>query len=130
MKKVSVILIALILGLASKSFAQSSGPAKTSDFFVGKWEFLVIGTPQGDVKFVSELVRKDGKLTGELSTPADPSAAKIPITSIEEDGDKIIIFFTTSGYDLDLNMTKVDADNLKGMMFNMFESKGVRIKNL
>jgi hypothetical protein len=102
---------------------------KTSaDFFAGKWEFLVVGTPQGDVKFSTELLRKNGKLSGELSNLADPNAPKIPITNIEEESDKIVIFFTASGYDLDLNMSKVDADNLKGTMFNMFESKGMRIK--
>ena len=99
-----------------------------ADFFAGKWEFLVVGTPQGDVKFSTELLRKDGKLFGELSNLADPSAPKIPITDIKEEGDKIVIFFTASGYDLDLNLSKVDADNLKGSMFNMFESKGIRIK--
>ncbi|WP_255070542.1 hypothetical protein [Lacihabitans sp. LS3-19] len=100
----------------------------SADYFAGKWEFLVVGTPQGDVKFTTELSRKDGKLTGELSNLAEPNAPKIPITSIEEEADKIVIFFSASGYDLDLNLSKVDADNLKGTMFNMFESKGVRVK--
>ena len=125
MKKVSVILMALILGLATKGFSQA---AASNPFFEGKWEFLVVGTPQGDIKFTTELLRKDGKLTGELSTPADANAPKIAITSIDESAEGIVIFFSASGYDLDLNLTKVDDTNLKGMMFNMFEAKGLRVK--
>lgn len=125
MKKVSLILMVLTFGLVFKGFSQAE---KSVDFFAGKWEFLIEGTPQGDVKLVAELIRKDGKLEGQLSNPDTPDAEKIQITSIDEESDKIVLYFTTSGYDLNLAMTKIDEDNLKGSMFDMFEAKGVRLK--
>lgn len=87
-----------------------------------------MGTPNGDSKFNTTLVRKDGKLTGELAT-ADPAQPKIPITGIEESADKIVIAFSAQGYDIAIDLTKVDDNNLKGGMMNgMFEAKGVRVK--
>jgi hypothetical protein len=125
MKKVSLILLLFTFGLVTKGFSQAE---KTADFFAGKWEFLIEGTPQGDVKLVAELIRKDGKLGGQLSNPDTPDAEKIQITSIDEEANKIILYFTASGYDLNLAMTKIDEDNLKGTMFDMFEAKGLRLK--
>ena len=39
-----------------------------------------------------------------------------------------LLFFTASGYDLNLPLEKVDDDNLQGKLMNMFESTAVRIK--
>lgn len=110
-----------VLGLSFNTFAQS-------EFFVAKWEITVAGTPNGDAKFVTKLERKDGKLSGELSLPADPSSPKIPISNIEESADKIVIYFSAQGYDVNVELTKVDDDNLKGTLMNMFEAKAVRVK--
>ncbi len=127
MKKASIVLFVLFFAVVANSFAQSSAP---TDFFAGKWEYTVKGTPNGDAKFVTNLMRKDGKLTGELVDPTDATKPKIAITNIEESSDKIVIYFTAQGYDLNLDLSKVDNDNLKGTLFNMFESKGVRIKEM
>jgi hypothetical protein len=101
---------------------------KSQDAFVGKWELLVIGTPQGDAKMIAHLSRKEGKLTGELSDPEDEKKEKIAITNIEEEANKITLYFTTSGYDINVALDKVDDDNLKGQLMGMFETKAKRIK--
>ncbi|GGD69121.1 hypothetical protein GCM10011514_36590 [Emticicia aquatilis] len=121
MKKLSVLVVLFVLGLSFNTFAQTN-------FFEAKWEITVAGTPNGDAKFVTKLERKDGKLGGELSLPADASAPKIPITNIEESADKIIIFFSAQGYDVNVELTKVDDNNLKGTLMNMFEAKAIRVK--
>lgn len=121
MKKISVLVVLFVLGLSFNTFAQS-------EFFAAKWEITVAGTPNGDAKFVTKLERKDGKLTGELSMPADPTAPKIPISNIEESADKIVIYFSAQGYDVNVDLVKVDDDNLKGTLMNMFEAKAVRVK--
>jgi hypothetical protein len=123
MKKVSIILIVLFFGIAVKGFSQADKPA---DLFAGKWEITFIGTPNGDGKMTTELVRKDGKLTGKLK-PADGSDA-IDITNIEEETEKMTIFFSTQGYDVSVELSKVDNDNLKGSLMNMFDAKAIRIK--
>ena len=125
MKKASIFLIALFFGIALKGFSQT---ATTTDFFAGKWEITIFGTPNGDSKMMAELVRKDGKLTGELKNLTDTSAPAIPITSIEEKDGGIEMAFSASGYDVTLPLTKVDDDNLKGQLMNMFDAKAKRVK--
>ena len=124
MKKVSVILFFLLLGIAFSGFSQTTPP---TDFYAGKWEIVIVGTPNGDAKMVADLVRKDGKLTGQMTNAAEPNGEKIPITSIVENGDKLAISFTAQGYDLTMDLAKVDADNLKGTMMN-FDTTAKRVK--
>lgn len=121
----SIIAIFLMLGVAFTSIAQTSAPA---EFFAGKWEITVMGTPNGDSKLLAELTRTDGKLSGQLVNAAEPGAEKISITSIEENGDKILLGFSAQGYDVTLDLSKVDEDNLKGNMMNMFDATAKRVK--
>ncbi len=121
MKKVS-ILIVFLLGVTFNSFSQSA------DFFAGKWEITVVGTPNGDAKFSTELIRKDGKLGGELKIVSTEKTDPVAITNIDESADKITIYFSTQGYDVNVVLEKVDSDNLKGSLMNMFESTAKRVK--
>ena len=114
--------------IMSGRFDATAKRIKISDFFAGRWEISILGTPQGDAKMITNLVRKDGKLTGELKDPSDDTKPAIPITSLEEGADKITIGFTASGYDLELPLSKVDDNNLAGKLMDMFETKAVRIK--
>lgn len=87
-----------------------------------------MGTPNGDAKMITELVRKDGKLTGELKDPAGTNPA-MKITKVEEDKDKITIYFDTAqAGEIGVELTKVDDDHLKGQLMSMFDSTAVRIK--
>lgn len=127
MKKASIILIALFFGIALDGFSQTT-TAPATEFFAGKWEITIFGTPNGDSKLIAELVRKEGKLTGELKDPKDAAKPAIPITSVEEKEGEIEIAFTASGYEVTLPLTKVDDDNLKGQLMGMFDAKAKRIK--
>ena len=135
MKKVIIALFVLFTALTNGSAqittttATTPAPKDTSDFFAGKWDLAFIGTPNGDSKLVATLVRKDGKLTGEMSNPDKPDVPAILLTNIDEEKEKITITFSAAGYDnLTADLLKVDADNLKGMLMNMFEAKASRIK--
>lgn len=124
MKKVSVILFMLFLGSILPGFSQDA----SKDFYAGKWEISVAGTPNGDVTLLADLVRKDGKLTGELTAKADP-AMKLPVTKVEENGDKLSIYFDSSqAGEIAIDLSKVDNDNLAGTLMNNFETKAKRIK--
>lgn len=127
MKKVSLFLSIFLLGLCVKGFSQTTAP---TDFFAGKWEITITGTPDGDAKMVTDLVRKDGKLTGELKDPTGKRTEVTPITKIEEDpGKKLTIYFDTAqAGEIPIELTKVDEDRLKGSLMNMFESTAQRIK--
>ena len=123
--KQTFIILSLFFGIAIKGYSQSTPPL---DFFAGKWELIVFGTPDGDKKMIATFTRIDGKMTGELTDPVDTLKEKNPMTSIEEEATKINIFFSASGYDLNVPLEKIDDDNLKGMLMSMFEVKAKRIK--
>lgn len=125
MKKIVFLMLAFVVGIALQGFSQTDKPA--TDFFAGKWEILVEGTPNGDAKFATEITRKDGKLIGELKIAAGDAKETIPATVEEAEG-KITIFFTTQGYDVNIELSKVDDNNLKGSLMNMFDAKAKRVK--
>ncbi|GAB4044231.1 hypothetical protein [Spirosoma jeollabukense] len=127
MKKVNLFLFVFLLGICARGFSQTTTPS--TDFFAGKWDITIKGTPDGDAKMTAELVRKDGKLTGELKDPTGTRPVT-PITKIEEDaGKKLTIHFNTEqAGEIDLALEKVDDDNLKGMLMSMLESTAVRVK--
>ncbi len=126
MKKASILLFVLFLGINFYSFSQTT----PKDFYAGKWEVLIVGTPNGDAKFVTELTRKDGKLTGELKDPTGKMEKPIPLTKVEEENNKLTFYFTTAeGYDVNIVLAKVDDDNLKGSTMDQFDTKASRLKN-
>jgi hypothetical protein len=125
MKKVPFFLIIFCLGMSFQSFSQT---ATSADFFAGKWEISATGTPYGDVKFVTDLVRKDGKLTGELANATDSSQPKRPITKVEEKGTSLVLYFESSqGGEVPIDLKKMDDDNLKGTLYT-FDATAKRIK--
>ncbi len=124
MKKVSLFLFLLVLGVSVRGFAQT---AKPTDFFAGKWAISVTGSPRGDVKFLTDLVRKDGKLTGTLVEAGNPTE-KRPITKVEESATKLVIYFESSqAGEISINLDKVDDDNLKGMLMS-YDATAKRLK--
>lgn len=124
-----MLLFVFLVGVSVKGFSQTT-TTTPPDFFAGKWEITVVGTPEGDAKFVTELIRKDGKLTGELKDPTGKRPEAVPITKIEEEANKLTIHFDTSqAGEIPIELTKVDDDHLKGSLMNMFESTAIRVKN-
>ena len=125
MKKASIFLIVLFFGIAIKGFSQT---APATDFFAGKWEISIKGSPIGDITFTTNLIRKDGKLTGELTNVEDKTAEKRPITKVEETATQIKIYFESrQGGDVSINLDKVDENNLKGSI-DGYRATAERIK--
>jgi hypothetical protein len=126
MKKVSLFLFIFLLGICVKGYSQA---ATAPDFFAGKWEITIMGTPDGDAKMVTELVRKDGKLTGEMKDPTGKRTEATPITKVEEGTGKITIYIDTAqAGEIPIELTKVDDDHLKGQLMNMFETTALRVR--
>ena len=123
MKKLSLVFA--VVGFMFIAFTAKA--QTTPDYFVGKWDVLVKGTPNGDVHFLFTLMQKDGKLVG---TFVDPESKKdMPLTSAEEKDGKATLYFTVSSYDVNLTLEKVDDNNVKGSLMGMFDSTGVRVKS-
>ncbi|MFL0160822.1 hypothetical protein [Aquirufa salirivi] len=124
MKKVSMFFAVLAFLLSFQSFSKST---LAPDFFAGKWEVVVIGTPNGDAKMISEIKRVEGTLKAILKDPKGQNEDMV--ASVEEKENQILVFFQAQGMDITLSLTKVDEDNLKGdIMGGMFEAKAKRIK--
>jgi hypothetical protein len=126
MKKAGIILALLFLGIVFQGFSQTT----PKDFFAGRWEISLSGTPAGDIKCATNLVRNDGKLTGELTDAADATKPKRTINKIDETADEIVIFFTSSqGDEIPLALSRADNDNLQGTLMDSFPAKAKRLKD-
>ena len=124
MKKLTAILtVAFFMLISFNSCAQTESKP---DYFIGKWDVTVAGTPQGDAVLKVDLTRKEGKLAGTILTTSESEPATI--TKIEEKEGSVTLYFTASGYDVYLLMEKKDDDHVTGNLMNMFDAKGVRVK--
>ncbi|AXE21703.1 hypothetical protein DR864_23240 [Runella rosea] len=129
MKKASIVIFLAFFGIALQGFSQTAIPAvPTNDIYTGKWEMLIIGTPNGDAALTTVLVRKEGKLTGTIIPKTSDQKEEIKISNIEEADGKITLYFTIQDYDVNVLLEKVDDENLKGSMMNMFDVKAKRVK--
>jgi hypothetical protein len=125
MKKVSVLFAGLFLLLLSINVhAQTSG----ADYFAGKWSVLVKGTPNGDAKMIFVLDKKDSTLAGIVQDSTGNQISKID--KVELNGDKATLYFTASGYDVNLEMNKKDDDHVTGSLMGMFDAEGDRVKDI
>lgn len=123
-----MVVMGVEFKLENEGSAQLKSDAAKADFFAGKWEMLVIGTPNGDAVITADLARKDGKLTGTVTPQAGEKKEEIKISNIEEADGKVTLYFTIQDYDVNVLLEKVDNDNLKGSLMNMFDVKAKRLK--
>ena len=124
MKKLSLFFAGIFFLLLSVT---TNAQTKTgADFFEGKWSVLVKGLPDGDRKMNFVLDKKDAALTGALQDTTGKEITKL--TSVELKDKTATLFFTTNGYDVNLEITKKDEDHVTGMLMGMFEAEGERVK--
>src|SRR5882762_5932785 len=105
MKKLSLIftvVVGLFMSLTVKAQTTAAAPA---DYFPGKWNVLVMGTPNGDSKMTFIIERKDGKLTGAVQDSTGKEVTKI--TSVEEKDKTITAAFTIQSYDVTLTLDPI-----------------------
>lgn len=115
----------LVLLMAAVTFANAQAPASTN-FFTGKWEVLVKGTPQGDVKLPMSFEVVDGKIVGKVTNPETQEVANM--TSVEIKGEELFAGFSAGGYDLTMVIAKKDDDHFVGKLMDMIEVEGTRLK--
>lgn len=123
MKAIKLFFVAFFMMLtATVANAQSK-----DDFFAGKWQFEVTGTPQGDASIILTLKRgDDGKLTGTIIRDDAPA---MPLTRVDEKaGENITVYFKSSGYDCYLYAEKTGDDEVEGSLMDMFDAVGKKVK--
>jgi hypothetical protein len=124
MKKATLVsLMAVILiVIAAKVNAQTQ-----PNYFIGKWDVLVKGLPQGDAHLKFNIADSAGHMKGALLDTTD-AHKDIPMTKIEQDGDKVTLYFTAQGYDVSLLLAKKDDDHATGSLMGMFDANAIRLK--
>ena len=125
MKKISFLITGLIFLLLSiTTHAQS----KTGvDYFAGKWNVLITGTPYGDLKRVYVLEKKDNDLSG---TVTDGTTGKeiSKCSKIDVKDNEITLYYQSMGNDVSIVLTKKDDDHITGKAVGAYDATGERIK--
>jgi hypothetical protein len=126
MKKLSLFFTGLLLLVLSIS---ANAQSKTgADYFVGKWNVLIKGTPNGDARMFIILEQKDTTMTGSVQDSAGVEMSKI--SSIELKDTTVTVYFTAQGYDVNLVMDRKDDDHVIGNLMGMFDAEGDRVKEI
>jgi hypothetical protein len=124
MKKAGLLFAGLFFLLLSVNVkAQTTG----ADYFTGKWSVLLKGTPNGDARMLITLQKQDTTLAGSIQDSTGQLNTKID--KVEINGDKVMLYFTAQGYDVNLEMDKKDDDHVTGSMMGMFDAEGERVKS-
>lgn len=123
MKTIKMIFAAALLILASVTVKAQD----KTDFFVGKWDCLTVGTPGGDGKSSIVLKRNaDGKLTGALYSVTS-TGNENPFSRVDEKAKSVTVYFKANGYDVYIYLEKVDDNHLTGSTMDMFDTTATRV---
>jgi hypothetical protein len=123
-KLVSLVLVFCGL-LVNIAYAQ---PNTGADFFAGKWKVIIPNTPIGDLKRIYVLEKADNGLTGTVQDSTGKELYKCSNVEVEEN--EITLYYTASGIDANLKLTKKDKDHVSGILLDQFPAEGERIKNV
>ena len=121
----SLILLA-VTGINAQTTSTNAKAATLNTNFLGSWDIVLIGVPQGDVKCQLLLTEKDGKLSGTLKF-GDPEPAEVAIVDPVIKDTVLTFNATLQNYDIDFNLSQNKEEQLNGTMYNnMFVVTGKR----
>jgi hypothetical protein len=125
MRKLNLLLACLMAFafITAKAQAQTGTP----NYFIGKWDVLLKGLPQGDTHMKLSLTDSAGTMKGAMLDTTD-AHKDIPMTKIEQAADNITLYFTAQGYDVSLILKKKDDDHATGSLMGMFDATADRMK--
>jgi len=121
----------LFFAAISLLIISSNAQAQTKDsttYFLGSWNVLVKGLPNGDTKMFVNLEKGDTTMTGAILDSMKTEVAKF--SKVERKGFTVTVYFVAQGYDVTLFMEKKDEDHVTGNMLNMFDAVGDRVKEV
>ncbi len=121
--KSTLFSIALLLVLSSFTFNNNI----EEEYFDGKWNVTIYGTPQGDATIPMRFETTDGVTTGYFI--GDPSGQESSMDNVTITDGVLNCAFFIAGYDVTLSLEKVDDDNSAGSLMGMFSAEGVRVKD-
>lgn len=121
-KKITFLAFAMVL-LFNVAFAI---PSLNPEYFEGKWEVLIKGTPQGDATLPLRFETVGDLTTGYFFEEGATTESKMQSVKISED--VLNAAFNISGYDVTLFLKKVDDETAKGDLMGMFDAIGTKVK--
>ncbi|WP_341227561.1 hypothetical protein [uncultured Arcticibacterium sp.] len=98
--------------------------ASPEDYYLGSWDVLVVGTPNGDVTIPMRFEAGDDGLNGYSTNPEDGS--EIVMSDVMVKDSTITASFTMMGYDLNFYLKAEDANQAKGSLMEMFSMTATR----
>jgi hypothetical protein len=97
-----------------------------ADYFSGKWNVLVKGTPKRDLKMTFILDKSNDSISGIVQ---DTTGAPIStVSKVELQDNAVTLYFTAQGNDMNLVLNKKDDDHVTGILMDMFYTEGKREK--
>ncbi len=124
MKKMTVLVASVFLLLVSYNSMAQANP--TVEYFNGKWNVLIKGTPQGDAKLLFVLEKDSSGLKGVILDSTGKEQSKVD--KIELADNAATLYFNLMGYDLNMELKKKDDDHATGSLMGMFEVEADRVK--
>lgn len=128
MKKTGIVMGTLILLfvtiLSTNAMAQDETVQK-EDYFADNWEVILMDTPSGDYTMIVQLTREDGELEGVIT--GEDESQEFLIENIVEREDSITFYWTAQGTYVNVNLKKVDENNMTGSLMGMFPSTAERV---
>ncbi len=121
MKKMDKIFLGLFFVLFVFTV---NAQAKDGDAFIGKWDVLVEGTPEGDSHMKMIIEEKDDKIVCLI---ADKEGKFAPVDRLEIDGSEMTAYWNAAGYNVYLFLESVEDGKLEGSMMDMFDATATKI---
>jgi hypothetical protein len=126
MKKALIIIAGIIITLIVNTGTINAQVKITGEkYFIGKWNVMVYGVPDGDTKMIINIEKKEDKLTGNMSDPAK-SDPPLELSNIEVADSTFKATFSAQGMDISLLLKIKDDKNITGNMMYMFDIKGTK----
>ena len=122
-KKILFLSVAFMIILSLGATAQ---PKTGGDYFAGKWDVLVKGTPNGDAQMIFILEKKDATMTGVVQDTTGAEISKISSADLKENS--LTVYFNAQGYDVYLMIDKKDDTHVTGNLMGMFDAEGKRME--
>jgi hypothetical protein len=125
MKK-SILISAVIIAFIAIAGSVNAQTKNTGEkYFIGKWNVMVYGVPDGDTKMLINIEKKDDKISGTL---ADPAKTEPPLNleNVVVADSTFKATFNTQGMDISIMLKIKDDKNITGNMMEMFDIKGTK----
>jgi hypothetical protein len=127
MKKLISLPIGLFLLVSS--FTSDAQSKTGADFFEGKWNVLITGTPYGDLKRLYILEKKDNGLAGiVMDGTTGKEVSKCSKVDVKDN--EVTLYYTSIGNDVNIVLTKKDDDHVTGKALGTYDASGERVKQI